>query len=419
MFRLFESHHDFDYLKIVVNSKFRNLRQSRPGNVSVLDNRIFWLSFRMAQQARKATVFGCGAFLLGLLCTPRAMPQEIRPGVWASYELQTLPLPTRGYQAYLVGELHGIAENEEFDLQYLTQLHKTSHLHDVAIEEKAVYEDQAQAYVNGRSETLPEALCLRAGVLGGIRLLNAGLRKDERIRIHLTDIDSPATAIRQHLVALKKRITKAANVSIPEASEVKERGLETVGQLKQYRIDSRTRSELRTVEHSIRAYQQGFEVDIGPLKGSPYLEDREQAVADNIADLVKTRSLLVLYGSDHVSKSKRKDGGPERDQPFSPMALRLEESGIRIFCLVTFPLAGRSFWRGNENELPFTAQDGHLASGETLDKVLATVPQARFIYVDTKRERVRLPSQDVSNFAVDAFLLFPSATPMKNHCALP
>jgi hypothetical protein len=60
------------------------------------------------------------------------------------------------------------------------------------------------------------------------------------------------------------------------------------------------------------------------------------------------------------------------------MALRLEESGIRIFCLVTFPLAGRSFWRGNENELPFTPKDGRLASGETLDKLLTTVPGARF-----------------------------------------
>lgn len=349
----------------------------------------------------------------------KAMPQEIRPGIWAGSQPQTLPLPTRGYQAYLVGELHGLEENEEFQLQYLTLLHKTSDLRDVAIEEKAVYEDQAQAYVDGRSDTLPEALCLRAGVLHGIRLLNTSLRKDDRIRVHLTDIDSPAAAIRQHLVALKKRIPSDANVSIPEANEVKERGLETVGQLKLLRIDSRTRSELRTVEHSIRAYQQGLEVDIGRPKGSPYLEDREQAIASNIADLLRIReirSLLALYGSDHVSKSKRKDGGPNRDQPFSPMALRLEQSGIRIFCLVTFPLAGRSSWRGYQSELLWKPNDGRLASGETFDEVLATVPQARFIYVDTKRQHVRLPSTDVSNFAVDAFLLFPSATPMTNHC---
>jgi hypothetical protein len=363
-----------------------------------------------------------GVFLLVILCAPKAMPQEIRPGLWAGSQLQLLPLPTSGYQAYLVGELHGLEENEEMQLQYLTLLNRTSDLRDVAIEEDAVYEVEAQAYVDGKSETLPDALCLRAGVLHGIRRLNAGLSTDQRIRVHLSDIDSPAAAIRQHLVALTRRITNAANVSIPEASEIKERGLETVAQLKQFRLDSRAQAELRTVEQSIRACQQGFEAGIGSAKGSPYLEDREQAIASNLADVLRIpeiRSLLVLYGFDHVSKSKRKDGGPNRDQPFSPMALRLEQSGIKVFSLVTFPLAGRSFWRGKQSELPWTANDGRLASGETLDQVLLTVPQARFLYVDTKRERVRLPSQDVSNFAVDAVLLFPSATQMKNHCAFP
>jgi hypothetical protein len=98
------------------------------------------------------------------------------------------------------------------------------------------------------------------------------------------------------------------------------------------------------------------------------------------------------------------------------MALRLEQSGVRIFCLVTLPLAGRSSWRGAHSELPWKPSDGSLASVETFDKVLATVPLARFIYVDTKRQRVRLPVTDVSNFAIDAFLLFPSATPMRNDC---
>jgi hypothetical protein len=103
------------------------------------------------------------------------------------------------------------------------------------------------------------------------------------------------------------------------------------------------------VEHSIRAYQEGLEVDTGIAKGSPYLEDREQAVASNVEDILrvgKIRCLLVLYGSDHVSRIRRGDGGPKRDQPFSPLALRLEQSGIRVFSMVTFPLAGRSSWRG-------------------------------------------------------------------------
>lgn len=356
-----------------------------------------------------------------LICAgaPTATPQEIRPGVWSAPQPQLLPLPTRGYQVYMVGELHGLEENAEFQLRYLIQLHRSSDLRDVVIEEDAVYEETAQAFVDGASDTLPEALCLRAGILQGIRPLNAGLSKGQGIRVHLTDSDSPATAIRQHLVAIKRRINKAAAVRIPEITEVKERGLEAVSQLKQLPMDSHIRSELRTAEHSIRALQQGFEVDTGRPKGSPYLEAREQAIVSNIEDLLrsgKTRSLLVLYGSDHVSKARRKDGGPNRDQPFSPTALRLEQAGIRVFSVVTFPLAGRSSWRGDQSELFWTPKDGHLASGETLDLLLLTVPQARFLYIDRKRQRVRLPSQDVSNFAVDGFVLFPSATPLKDQC---
>jgi len=350
----------------------------------------------------------------------KAASQEIRPGVFSAQQPETLPLPTQGYEAYLVGELHGLQENEEFELQYLKQLHSASGLRDVAIEEDAVYENDAEAFVEGRSGRLPPALCLRAGILHGIRRFNTELHSDARIRVHLTDIDSPAAAIRQHLAAIRGRL-KANNVSIPKETEIKALGLDTAARLKLLTKDSITRSELRTVELSILAYQQGLEVDVGPPRGSPYLDSREEAVASNIIDLIRIRrtpSLLVLYGSDHVSRTPRRDGGPDRNQPFLPMALRLEQSGIKAFSVVMFPPTGRSFWRGQESELPWTALDGHLASGETLDHVLSAVPGTQFLYVDTNRERARLPSQDISNMAVDAFLLFRSGAPMREHCGI-
>jgi hypothetical protein len=358
-------------------------------------------------------------FFLMSVGAPKAFTQEIQPGVWVGSQSQALPLPTNGFQAYFVGEQHGLQENEEFQLDYLSRLNKTSHLRDVAIEEKNVYEDRAQAYIDGKSNVLPAELCLRANILRGIRHLNASLKEGERIRIHLIDIDSPAIAIREHLVDIGHQIPGAVKVSIPEASKIQQSGLETVAGLKQFHMDQRTLSELRTVEYSIRAYQQGFEVGVGPPKGSPYLEDREQAMADNLMDLIRTRpfrSILILCGFDHVSKNKRNDGGMDRNQSFSPMAMRIEQSGILTFSMVTFPLAGHSFWRGTQSVIPWQPSDGHLASGETLDKIIASAPQAKFIYIDAKRERVRLPSQDVSNYAVDAFLLFPSGTPMHTDC---
>ncbi len=343
---------------------------------------------------------------------------EVRAGVWAAPVVRNLPLPVSGYQVYMAGEMHGLQENEEFGIQYLTILYSQSGLRDVAIEEDSVYQAAAQAFVDGKAETLPRGLCLRAGILNGIRRINAR-DPNANIRVHLTDIDSPATAIRQHLMDLQGKIQAAASVKIPELAEIKENGLRAVQQLKRFPISPSVASELRTVEYSIGAYRQGLEVDIGPSKGSPFLEDREQAVAGNIEDLIRvTRipSLLVLYGADHVSRSPRRDGGPNRDQRFSPVALRLQQAGLRVYSVVTFPLAGRYSWRGQESDMLWTASDGHLESGETLDRLLAAIPDAKYVYIDTKRQRATLPSDDISRYAVDAFLLFPRATPMTNRC---
>jgi hypothetical protein len=84
-----------------------------------------------------------------------AASPEIRPGVWAASLPEMLPLPTQNYQAYLVGEMHGLEENPEFQLRYLEHLHCASGLGDVAIEEDVVYEKDAQAFVDGRVGVLP------------------------------------------------------------------------------------------------------------------------------------------------------------------------------------------------------------------------------------------------------------------------
>jgi hypothetical protein len=366
-----------------------------------------------------------GAWAVGVFAlafAPADQAQPVRQGIWAERQVQALPLPTHGYQVYLVGELHGIANNEEFELRYLNLLHKRVDLQDVAFEEKAVYEHQAQSYVDGRSDLLPEALCLRTGILTGIKRLNSGLRSDKRIRVHLTDVDSPASAIRDHLIALQAGIAGAGGVAIPAEADIKDRGIDAVTALEHFRSEPWIQSDLRTIKHSIRAYQQGFEVGTGPVIGSPYLDDREQAVTENILDLVRARpgqALLVLYGADHVSRRMRKDGGPDRNLPLAPVALRLERSGVTQFSIVTFPLAGASSWRGQHSNLPWTAGDGYLASGESMQTLLDSVPKARFLYIDTSRTSVRLPSQDISNYLVDGFLLFPSAKPMRNHCGNP
>ena len=94
--------------------------------------------------------------ICGLLTTVAA--SEIRPGVWTAKHADALPLPVQGYEVYLVGEYHGLEENAEFQAQYLARLHRESGLRDVAIEEDAVYESDAQAFVGGKSEVVPPSL---------------------------------------------------------------------------------------------------------------------------------------------------------------------------------------------------------------------------------------------------------------------
>jgi len=361
-----------------------------------------------------------GAALLSLVVAAFGPVPELRPGVWADRDLTALPLPVSGYQVYLLGELHGVKETEDILIQYLARLYTGTGLRDVALEEKAVYEREALAYVSGRSSTVPEALCLRSGVLQAIRRFNKGRNENELIRVHLVDVDSPATAIRQHLLAIQKQVAGAAAVRVPDASDIKKHGSETVDALKRLAVGDQVRAELRTVQYSIGAYQHGLEGGTQDVKGSPYLDDREEAISRNIQDLLRnrdSRAVLALYGFDHVSKSSRKDGGEDRDRDFSPLALRLQQAGVRVFSVVTFPLSGRSRWRGHEAELPWTARDASLENRETLDRVLAALPQLALLYVDPRRQRIRLPSKDVSAFLVDAFLLFPTATGMEDDCA--
>jgi hypothetical protein len=356
-----------------------------------------------------------------LLATATAgSAQELRPGVWAANDATALPLPVSGYQVYLMGEMHGVKENAAIFGQYLSKLNTAGGLRDVAIEEKSVYEREAQAYVAGRSSSIPAELCLRANIIDTVRQLNQRRAVDQLIRIHLVDIDSPADAIRRHLQIIKEKMAGGTAVSVPDAAAIKTSGLKTVEELRRLPASGAFLGELRTIEHSIRALQLGFEVGIGQPNGSTYLDDREDAVAANIRDVLAAEDahgVLGLYGDDHVAKVRRKDGGPDRNLTFAPMALRLQESGIKVFSVATFPLSGRFFWRGQQGEMMWTAQDGSMANGETMDRFLAKVQHPALLYVDPTQERVMLPSQDVTRSGPDAFLLITTGTAMENRCA--
>src|SRR5574340_1053126 len=335
----------------------------------------------------------------------RMRPLGLPSGLSAGRRLSELPLPVSGYQVYLLGAMHGVKQTEDIVTDYLARLET---VRDVAIEEDAVYEREARAYVEGTADTLPAPLCLRAGVLEALRRFH----RTRPIRVHLVDIDSPASAIRQHLLAINGRT--GVNIRVPSERGIRTRGLAAVAELRRRTSERQLLGELRTIEHSIRALQQGFEVSTGQGRGSPYLEEREGAIAANLRDLA-ANPVLALYGADHVSKTPRKDGGPKRDRAFAPLALRLEQAGVKVYSLLMFPLAGSTRWRGRGLDLPYTAS-GSSVRGQTLDHVLAAAPGAALLYADPKQVRVKLASQDASAFLVDGLLMLANAAPMEDRC---
>ena len=311
------------------------------------------------------------------------------------------PLP-EGPQIYMFGEMHGLAENEELARQYVIALHNRG-LRDVAIEEDNGYEPAAQAFVDGRTDRLPPELCLRAAPLRMIREFNNGKRQGDRVRVHLVDVDSPATGIAAHAAALRRR-----GVAVPE-------GADAVTELAAKTRNLRVRGELRTLAFSMKALAQGFSVGTGVSKGSSYLEEREQAITENLRDVIRGargRPVLAVYGADHVSRSKRRDGGPNRDAPFAPAALRLTESGVRVYSIASFPLSGRWRWRAGLEGALWSAEDGEL-DGVPWDRVFRG---ERWLFVEKKGHSVKLPSQDLTRMDVDAYVVIWEATPMVDTC---
>jgi hypothetical protein len=357
------------------------------------------------------------AVLLAAIAGAAGPARQVRPGVWSASSPVDLPLPATGYQVYVLGEMHGFSQNASAGLAYFEKLHRQSGLRDVAIEEDAVYQLAAEAYVDGRAGALPPGLCLRSEALEAFRNFNRRRAPGDRVRVHLVDIDSPASPIRDHLLSVRQRAR--ATVALPDENAIRTQGLAAVAALRRA-VPAAFHGELRTIEHSICALLAGLEVGVGTVNGSPYLDDREAAIAANISDLLAlpgARGVLAMYGSDHASRRLRRDGGPQRNAEFAPLALRLENAGIKVFSLIHFPLGGRWLWRGRTGGLFWAAADAALEDAEPLDRVFSGPGSPNYVYVDASRHRVRVPSDDVMGFRADAFLLLREGVPMADRCA--
>lgn len=310
-------------------------------------------------------------------------------GLIATNDLNSLPLPVSGYRVYLVGETHGNRETKDVFMGYVRRLYRQASLRDVILEEDQAYEEEAQAFVAGRRDHLPEGLCLRADILERLRAFNRDLPSDLKIRVHLVDIDSPETTIRRHLVRLINKIgTPAEDITVPEERLSHARTGPIIEKLSQLTTDRDILSELQTVKQSLILFDSGLRIHTGAFEGNPLAPVREETITANILDVLNsTQSELALglYGAVHVQKVPRASADLRRDIPqFTPLSERLEVFGIRVYRMICYPLAGNGLWRQRSFELPSApaAADLRMSGGETVQDVLERAPDSVLFYFD-------------------------------------
>ena len=224
---------------------------------------------------------------------------------------------------------------------------------------------------------------------------------------------------------MKERIGKAAkDLQIPEEQDFSTAltGL-LIDHLKNLTSNRKILAELRTIRHSLVAYDNGFSVDTGDVEGNPLDPAREEAIAENILELLNSMPadtpLLGLYGDMHVRGKPVMWVNPVTGKSYEhlPMAYRLEKEGIKIYRFNCHPLSGSSQWRWGLIEMrQDEAGKFKLASGETLSDVFGGTQGSPFLFVDfSSGTKLMKEAEEYSRF-FDSCLFVRRAHPMASRC---
>ncbi len=359
--------------------------------------------------------------LMGCISTSPKDVIEVRPGVYATNDISALPLPTSGYDIYLVGEWHGQREVHLFFIEYLKILHKAIGLRDVVLECPNSAERRINAYVLG--EVSEDVSSYHPGVfLEGVKAYNETLPDDEKIRLHAVDMDFPWSVVHKHLARLQEEIGSPQMV-IPSLDEFealsKPEKIAFVDALKAATDDASLLHELEMVRISIRRYPSGQKI--------PNFYVREEFATGCIEYLLEELDgapLLALYGGSHARKSSK--GISTESQPW---AQRLVEKGVSIYSLCTTGVSGQYYGRASAgsvergvHEFNMNLSLDRFADGTTLDDVFESNLEYNMLYIDLHAEVTiaigdpwlgRLfPSEIPPEETFDGILLFREVTPL-------
>jgi hypothetical protein len=364
--------------------------------------------------------------------------REVRPGIYMSNDPADFPFPTSGYDVYFIGETHGNPQTKQVFQTYLQKLYKEAGVRDVILEEDQVYEKEANAYVQGSVDKFPHNLCLRADILGQIREFNAALPEEEKVRVHLIDVDSPLPSIHQHIQDLHRQLgSAAAAISIPELAEFSnwspKQRKDLITALKKAAADQPAiLNELETVDLSSKWYNMGNRLDENWPKGfrnnfAPIREDVMTKNARSVLSELKGSPVIVFFGGGHGMKTASLPDLPV--EGFTSWAQRLDESGTRVYSLAIVGMSGKGFWHGQSFEYEVEGNQQYegvdeyqFEDGTSLASLLGTYPDRGALYADlhtSENAEISLPSVylDVPASQVyDGLVIFKEFTPMEDAC---
>lgn len=360
--------------------------------------------------------------------TPTAqITQEVRLGIYMSNDPADFSFPTSGYDVYILGETHGNQEAKQVFQTYLKSLYENAGVRDVVLEEDQGYESDANAYVQGRTDTLPQGLCLRTDILGQIRKFNETISPDEKVTVHLVEVDSPLSVVYRHLIELHERLgAKAKSIQTPSLSEFESwsprQFIDLLTELENAAAGQPDiLHELRTVRLSFRWYTMGNDMDQG-TGNQTFATMREQISTQNMQYLVTQlggKPILAFYGAGHGTKAYTAPNLSEEDKSWGQ---RLNDSGIPVYTLYVLGVSGNGFWRGESIEYPASLGEFQFEDGTFLPSLFESHPGTGILYADLRAEEnvtIKSPSDrmDIPAYQVfDGLVIFKEFTPMQDAC---
>ena len=361
--------------------------------------------------------------LVVVLLSGCARDIEVRPGVYMSNDPADFPFPTSGYSIYVLGETHGNKETKIVFHSYLQSMYKQANLRDVILEEKQAYETDANAYARGLTASLPEGLCLRADILGQIREFNSNLPDEEKVTVHLVDVDSPFPVIYKHLLELRSQIgSSAESIQISELSELRYANSENVYALIDgLRTVARDQPDvlngLNTVRSSLEWYYLGNDLDTGFGSSHSYFPMREDIITQNIQHLITQldgKPILAFFGASHGMKALA------TGMDMESWVQRLSKEGVNVFSIAIYGASGSGYWRGEVLDYTGGIDDIQFADGNHLLTLFNSYPENEVAYFDLHADEnaaIMLPPIDVPYGQLyDGLILFKEFTPMENAC---